>query len=159
MTTTYTKPRPKKADVKLPPLQPDNTGEQQVVKSKRGVSDKQRAMLFAAGQSGNPAGRPKGSRNKLGEAFVADMLADWERCGAAVIQRVRMDDPSTYLRVVASILPKDINLGAKGQSNLEKIIEQFTDQQLAELDVALRAICAEPIEGSAAHPPKAKPRR
>src|SRR5258706_14779714 len=30
------------------------------------------------GVSANPKGRPKGSRNKLGEAFLSDLQADWE---------------------------------------------------------------------------------
>ena len=65
---------------------------------------------WKAGESGNPAGRPKGSRNKLGEAFVADLYADWKEHGASVIKRVRAEEPSTYLRVVASILPNELNI-------------------------------------------------
>jgi len=34
--------------------------------------------LYKPGQSGNPNGRPKGSRNKLGEAFIAALH---EGCG------------------------------------------------------------------------------
>ena len=37
---------------------PENTPEKQV------------ASWFKPGQSGNPSGRPKGSRNKLGEEFI-----------------------------------------------------------------------------------------
>src|SRR5262245_36762420 len=36
---------------------------------------------------GNP-GRPKGSRNKLGEAFIQALAEDFERHGAEVIERV-----------------------------------------------------------------------
>jgi Family of unknown function (DUF5681) len=32
----------------------------------------QKPWLFKPGQSGNPTGRPKGSRNKLAEDFLAD---------------------------------------------------------------------------------------
>lgn len=87
------------------------------------------------GQSGNPNGRPKGSRNKLGEAFIEDMHADWEAHGKDAIVRVRTEKPEQYLKVVASILPKDLNV------NINKT-DDLTDEQLIErirsLDAAIR---------------------
>lgn len=87
------------------------------------------------GQSGNPAGRPKGARSKLGEAFIEDMLADWEANGAAAIVKVRTDKPDAYLKVVASILPKDLNVNFNQADTM-------TDEQLIErirsLDAAIR---------------------
>lgn len=93
----------------------------------------------------NPAGRPKGSRNKLAESFVADMLADWEVSGAAAIQQVRINDPSTYLRVVAGLVPKEFSLNGNREHSLDKILEQFTDEQLVEFERAIAAITAIPV--------------
>ena len=58
-------------------------------------------------QPGNP-GRPKGARNKLGEAFVAALLEDFKVHGVLTIQTVREDDPSTYMRILAGLLPREI---------------------------------------------------
>ena len=63
---------------------------------------------FISGNSGG--GRPKGSRNKLGEAFIDNLYQDWQANGAETIARVREERPQDYLKVVASILPKDVNL-------------------------------------------------
>ncbi len=49
-------------------------------------------------------GRPRGARDKLGEAFLQDLHADWEKHGRSVIERVRRDDPSTYRGVMASVV-------------------------------------------------------
>lgn len=84
-------------------------------------------------------GRPKGSRNKLAEAFVTDLLNDWEVGGASAIQTCRLEDPSTYLRVVASLVPKELNI-RDGESTLEAFIEQFDGQQLDSLIAGIIAI-------------------
>lgn len=59
----------------------------------------------------NPAGRPKGARHKLGTAFLEKMLDDFTQHGVEVIETVRTKKPDQYLKVVASILPKEIELG------------------------------------------------
>ena len=41
--------------------------------------------LWRPGESGNPAGRPRGSRNKLAEDFVAALYDDFRDHGAAAI--------------------------------------------------------------------------
>ena len=65
------------------------------------------------GQSGNSAGRPIGSRSKFSEAMVADFAADWNEHGAGVLERVRMTDPATYLRVAAVLVPKELNVAVE----------------------------------------------
>lgn len=37
---------------------------------------------------------------------------DWQLNGVEAIEAVRENDPSTYLRVIASLVPKDIKLTA-----------------------------------------------
>ena len=78
---------------------------------------------------GNP-GRPKGSRNKLGEHFIQDLYADWEKHGAAVIARVREDRPQDYLKVTASLLPKQVQVENKSELSDSEIAERI--KQLAE---------------------------
>lgn len=89
---------------------------------------------FQPGNNGGP-GRPKGARNKLGEAFLQDMLADWEEHGPETIQAVRLERPDVYLKVVASVLPKDINVNV---NPLEEATDEELIQRLRDLDTALQ---------------------
>ena len=100
-------------------IAPDDTGKKQVVKASRSTpapdkapdttGQKQGDGLFKPGQSGNPGGRPKGSRNRLGQAFLDALQADFEQHGEAVIVDVREKLPHVYLKVVASMLPKEFS--------------------------------------------------
>lgn len=78
-------------------------------------------------QPGNP-GRPKGSRNKLGEDFITALHADFQEHGADVIATVRQEKPDQYLKVVASILPKEVKVTTEVEmddAELDKRIRQL----------------------------------
>ena len=61
------------------------------------------------GESGNPKGRPLGSRNKLSEKFILALHDDFEEYGSAVIQQVRQERPEIYLKVIASLVPRELH--------------------------------------------------
>lgn len=88
---------------------------------------------FLTGNIGG--GRPKGARSKLGEAFIEDMLVAWESQGPAAIQRVIGERPQDFLKVVASLMPRDLNVNVNQT-------ESMTDEQLVErirkLDATIR---------------------
>ena len=67
---------------------------------------KQQATRFQPGQSGNPAGRPRGSKNKLSEDFWRDMSEAWEQGGVEAIKRVMQEAPAKFLTIVASACPR-----------------------------------------------------
>ena len=77
-------------------IMPDNTGEKQVRSPTSG--------RFEPGTSGNPRGRPRGSRNKLSEAFLDAIMTEWEEYGAEAVRQVREHDPLAFLRIVAVVI-------------------------------------------------------
>jgi hypothetical protein len=58
-------------------------------------------------QPGNP-GRPKGARARLGEKFLESVRADFEEHGDEVIRIVRTEDPSTYVTMIARLMPREL---------------------------------------------------
>lgn len=64
---------------------------------------------FVTGNIGG--GRPKGARAKLGEAFLKAMQEDFAQYGLTAVETVRIEKPDQYLKVIASILPKEFDMG------------------------------------------------
>lgn len=93
---------------------------------------------FAPGVSGNPKGRTKGSRNKFADQFLKDFMDSWELGGAEALETVRSEDPAVYIRVAASILPKELNVN-EGETALERLLEQYSND---ELDRLIAGLCA-----------------
>ena len=67
----------------------------------------QKPWLFKPGQSGNPAGRPKGSRNKLAEDFIADAYAQWQQRGSTALETMAKTEPAKFCQMMANLLPKE----------------------------------------------------
>lgn len=88
---------------------------------------------FLPGQSGNLRGRPKGSRHKLSEAFLADLAEHWEANGIEALRRARTEDPAAYVRVIASLLPKQTE-------KLPNPLADLTDDELDKLEASLATI-------------------
>ena len=87
------------------------------------MSDTLKTHQFKPGNPGGP-GRPKGARSRLGEAFINAVLTDFEAHGVGAIESVRKDDPSTYMRVIAGILPKEVT-GDNGEPLFSGITVNF----------------------------------
>jgi hypothetical protein len=87
-------------------------------------------------KAGVAAKRARG-RGRIGGAFVEAVLEDFEAHGAAVVARIREEKPETYLKLVASMLPKDLSAAAGGMDDL-------SDEQLIArirvLDAAIRPL-------------------
>jgi Family of unknown function (DUF5681) len=62
------------------------------------------------GRSGNPAGRPIGSRQKIAEYIIRDIAADWQVNGVAALAELAKTDVAAYCKLAAGLIPKEFNL-------------------------------------------------
>jgi hypothetical protein len=63
---------------------------------------------FKPGESGNPGGKPKASRNRLQGAFLSALADDFDEGGKAAIVAAREKDPVGYIKAIASLMPKQV---------------------------------------------------
>jgi hypothetical protein len=80
--------------------------------------------LWQPGQSGNPAGRLRGSRNKLSEEVICALLRDFREHGQKAIAKVRRTQPAAYLKVLALLIPREHKVQHSNP------LKDLTDEQL-----------------------------
>jgi hypothetical protein len=84
--------------------------------------------------AGNPAGRVRGSRNKLSEAVICALLKDFSKHGEKAIAKVRQTQPAAYLKICALLVPREHKVEYRSNS-----LKNLTDE---ELDAAIEAVKA-----------------
>src|SRR6516165_9051966 len=92
------------------------------------MNDSERLKQYSYGTPGKPGGRPAGSRNRLTGAFLNKLADDFEQHGDAVIRIARIEKPVEYLKIVASILPRelainDAKLGDMSEEEVAALLE------------------------------------
>jgi hypothetical protein len=100
--------------------------------------------LFEKGNTysanGNGSGRPLGSRTRLCKRLLEDLAADWAEGGIAAIRMMRMENPSGYCKMMASILPKELLFESGAVTELD-------DNALERIDQFLVGLHQQIIEG------------
>jgi hypothetical protein len=87
-------------------------------------------------------GRPKGSRNKLAQRVFDDILRHWNESagsdlckGQAALELLYRERPGEYLRLTASILPKEFvfenAVTELGDDELDHMIEMLRERALS----------------------------
>jgi hypothetical protein len=88
-------------------------------------------MTFKPGQTGNPKGRPRGSRDKITQAFLNDLERHWRQHGKSALDAALEKAPESYVKVVASLLPKDVNLNANVGETFLEILKAIDEKRIS----------------------------
>src|SRR5262245_7398244 len=79
---------------------------------------------FAPANPGGP-GRPRGVRNRLQRKFLDALTADFEKHGEAIIRVCRVTEPVQYLKIVAALMPRELDMTVTAISDMpdEELIQ------------------------------------
>ncbi|ESY29092.1 MULTISPECIES: hypothetical protein [unclassified Mesorhizobium] len=101
------------------------------------------------------AAKPKRTKKTLGDDFLDAVRADFRAHGAGVIAAVRADKPDQYLKIVQSVLPKDLAKDLHVSSDLEALSDDEIRRRIRGLEAVLGPFGdqpegAPPLSGAAA---------
>jgi hypothetical protein len=96
------------------------------------MDDKKPKQDAKTGQfvTGGAQGRKKGARNRLHADFVVALQEHFQEQGKAAIEIVYRESPKEYLKIIASVLPKEFILE---DGRLESMGDEELEQYLAEI--------------------------
>ena len=77
---------------------------------------------FKKGKSGNPSGRPKGSKNRLSEDFLFELSCVFKESGREAIQRMCDEHPAEFIRCIANLVPKELLVEVASENQTKWVI-------------------------------------
>lgn len=89
--------------------------------------------------------RPKRAKKTLGDDFLTAVRADFRAHGAGVIAEVRADKPDQYLKIVLSVLPKDVDAAI---NQMDTLSDEEIRNRIRTLEAILRPFLDEPVDPS-----------
>src|SRR5499426_1635548 len=95
-------------------------------------------MPFERGRSGGHPGGPVGSRHRqqLNGEFIAALLRDFRHGGPKAIERVRRTQPAAYLKILALLVPREMQIEHTNR------IKQMTDEEIEQTIEAIQTMLA-----------------
>ena len=75
---------------------------------------------FQKGSAGGP-GRPKGAKNKITKAYLKALSVDFLANKVEVLEKLRKDELPVYARLVAQLVPKDLDINHSGNISISVI--------------------------------------
>jgi hypothetical protein len=103
---------------------PNRESYHTVAQHQHGASIHMPINLWQPGVSGNPAGRPRGSRNALSEEVICALLRDFRKHGEKAVAQVRRQQPAAYLKILALLIPREHKIEHNNP------IKNLSDEQL-----------------------------
>src|SRR5215475_3396904 len=89
-------------------------------------------FLGALSWLADPDGNVYFTRRRVNEAFLEGLLEEFHKNGAQIIHRAGQENPATFLKVLAQLVPRELSVEHSGS-----IIGRLSDEQLGAMIAAL----------------------
>jgi len=100
--------------------------------------------MSAFGDKGNPAGRLRGSRNKLSEEVICALLRDFHKHGEKAIAKVRREQPGVYLRCLTLLVPRENKV--QHSNPLKDLTDEQLEAMIEYIETSLAAQARGPVK-------------
>src|SRR5580693_8081982 len=88
--------------------------------------------MWPPGVSGNPNGRPIGSRTVFSQSFLKDLASVWAERGRAAMEKTAIDQPGVFFATCARLIGPEVKL------TIEQSARQEDWQVMREIVAAVR---------------------
>lgn len=96
------------------------------------IADHLAPYRIQKGQSGNPKGRPRGSRSRLSEDFLESLHAAWKERGREIIDRAIEQNPAAVITAIARLIPRDFQVTVAGAVHVSPDLSPEQRRKIAE---------------------------
>jgi len=74
------------------------------------VTKVSKATQWKPGVSGNPAGKPPGTRHAFSQGFIRDFALVWQEEGLEAVRKVARKSPESFVAIAAKVCPNDVRV-------------------------------------------------
>src|SRR5262245_37902444 len=92
--------------------------------------------MWPPGVSGNPNGRPVGSRTVFSQGFLKDLASVWASHGRAAMEKTAIDQPGVFFATCARLIGPEVKLTIEQQLPGNLSMEDW--QAIKEIIAAVR---------------------